>query len=95
MKEGSTISIELNSFVHMMLRDQVLFMVSKLEDAPTTLSNIANDDSFLTFEEAQIKLYLSLIKEIETVAERESKLEDYEVEIETEGEPPISDPSES
>lgn len=79
----------------MMLRDQALHMLSKVDDAPTTLATIADDNSFLTFEEAQIKMYLALIKEIEVVAEREEKLEDYEVEFEVEGEEPTSDPSES
>jgi hypothetical protein len=95
LKEGCTVSIELNPFVHMMLRDQALQMLSKLEDAPVTLETISNDNSFLTFEEAQLKLYLALIKEIEVVAEREEKLEDYEFEFEIEGEQPTSDPSES
>ena len=95
IKEGCTISIELNPFVHMMLRDQALQMLSKVEDAPATLAIIADDNSFLTFEEAQIKMYLALIKEIEVVAEREEKLEEYEVEFEIEGEQPTSDPSES
>ena len=95
IKEGCTISIELNPFVHQMLREQVLFLMDRAENATTLLANIADKNALLTFEEAQIKLYLALIKEIEVVATREDKLEDYEVEYETEGEQPTSDPSES
>jgi predicted DNA-binding antitoxin AbrB/MazE fold protein len=96
LKEGCTLKIEVNPFVHGLLRDQFFYLLSEFDEEPAKLLARIVEPVELTYKEAQLKLCLAFIKEIEKVAEAENLLEDYEMEYEdSEDEASTKGPSEN